>query len=200
MVGDASVEPPPRLASHAKVAHRLRVNPQARLLRHFVATLAYRTQKALRDAPPGFSSFRAAPGSRTPHELVRHMSGVASFALSRLTAPRALIETLPEFDAEVRRFHAILEAIDSRLAEDGDLPMDLAERLLQGPLADAMTHAGQLAMLRRLAGSPVPPEDFFDAAVSAGNVGNQQPRPVSPDHEWPEAPPGWKAPQIDPGS
>jgi hypothetical protein len=167
----------------------------ARLLRHFVAALAYRTQKALRGAPPEFASFRAAPGSRTPHELVRHMSGVLNFALGRLTTPRALLETLPEFGAEVDRFHAILGALASRIAEDADLPMDLAERLLQGPLADAMAHAGQLAMLRRLAGSPVPPEDFFEAAVSAENLGREQPLPVSPDDEWPEAPAGWSGPK-----
>ena len=188
------------VASFAQVEHRLLVNPQARLLRHFVAALAYRVQKAIRDAPPEFASFRAAPGSRTPHELVRHMSGVLHFALGRLTAPRALLETLPDFDAEVRRFHAILEAIASRLAEDSDLPMDVAERLLQGPLSDAMTHAGQLAMLRRLAGNPVPPENFFEAAVSAENVGCQQPLPVSPDEDWPEAPADWKAPKRSLGA
>jgi hypothetical protein len=164
-------------------------------LRHFVAALAYRSQKALRDAPPDFWSFRAAPGSRTPHEVVRHMSGVLNLALGHLIAPRALLETLPGFDAEVRRFHTLLEAIASRLAEDAGLSIDLAERLLQGPLADAMTHAGQLAMLRRLAGSPVPPEDFFEAAVSSDNLGPTQPPPASPDRQWPEAPPGWTSPR-----
>jgi hypothetical protein len=171
------------------------MDPQARLLRHFVATLAYRTQKALRDAPPEFASFRAAPASRTPHELVRHMSGVLRYALGHLTEPRARLETLPEFGAEVARFHEILSAIASRLAETPDLPMSLAEHLLQGPLADAMTHAGQLAMLRRLAGSPVPPENFFDASVSAENVGPTQALPASPDDEWPEAPADWTPPK-----
>ena len=174
------------------------MDPQSRLLRHFVAALAYRTQKALRDAPPEFQSFRVATGTRTPRELVRHMSGVLNFALGRITSPRSLLESLPEFDQEILRFHALLEAIATRLAEDPDLPSGLAERLLQGPLADAMTHAGQLAMLRRLAGSPVPPEDFFEAAVSADHVDREQPLPESPDDEWPEAPAGWTAPNRRP--
>ena len=176
------------------------MDPQAQLLRHFVATLAYRTQKALRGAPPGFATFRAAPESRTPHELVRHMSGVLNFALGCLTEPRAVLETLPGFEAEVERFHELLLAIASRLAEAPDLPPSAAERLLQGPLADAMTHVGQLAMLRRLAGSPVPPENFFDATMSADNVGREQPLPESPDEEWPEAPAGWTAPTRSAGS
>ena len=123
------------------------------------------------------------------------MSGVLNFALGRLTEPRAVLETLPGFEAEVERFHGLLSAIASRLAKASDLPLDLAERLLQGPLTDTMTHAGQLAMLRRLAGSPVPPENFFDATISADNVGRDQPLPESPDDEWPEAPAGWTPPK-----
>jgi len=122
------------------------------------------------------------------------MSGVLNYALSLITTPRALLETLPIFSEEVLRFHSLLESLATRLAEDFEFPMELAERLLQGPLADAMTHAGQLTMLRRLAGSPVPPENFFLAAVSAENFGPEQSLPVSPDQEWPEAPAGWSAP------
>ena len=166
------------------------MEPERQLLRHFVATLAYRTQKALREAPLEFATFRVAPGTRTPHELVRHMSGVLNYALSLITTPRTLLETLPTFDEEVLRFHSLLETLAARFAEDFEFPLDLAERLLQGPLADAMTHAGQLTLLRRLAGSPVAPENFFHAAVSAENLGPEQPLPVSPDDEWPEAPAG----------
>jgi hypothetical protein len=70
-----------------------------------------------------------------------------------------------------------------------------APRLLQGPFSDAMTHAGQLAMLRRLAGSPVAPENFIVAAIDAENAGPDQAQPVSPDEVWPEAPPGWTPPK-----
>jgi hypothetical protein len=122
------------------------------------------------------------------------MSGVLNYALSLITTPRALLETLPTFAEEVLRFHSLLEALATRLAENFEFPMELAERLLQGPLADAMTHAGQLTMLRRLAGSPVPPENFFHAAVSAENLGPEQSLPMSPDHDWPEAPAGWREP------
>lgn len=121
------------------------------------------------------------------------MSGVLSYALGLITAPHALLETLPTFTEEILRFHSLLEALAARLTEDFEFPMELAERLLQGPLADAMTHAGQLTMLRRLAASPVPPENFFLAAVSAENVGPEQPLPASPDRDWPDAPAGWRA-------
>jgi hypothetical protein len=171
------------------------MSSERRLLRHFLASLAYRTQKALRGAPSDFAVFRIASGTRTPHELVRHMSGVLNYALSRMTAPRAQLETMPTFDQEIARFHALLEDLAARLADDAELPHGIPERLLQGPFADAMTHAGQLAMLRRLAGSPVAPENFFDAAVSADHLGANQPPPVSPDVEWPEAPPGWSGTQ-----
>jgi hypothetical protein len=90
--------------------------------------------------------------------------------------------------AEVTRFHAMLEDLAQHLAEGTELRGTTEERLLQGPFADAMTHAGQLAMLRRLAGSPIPPENFIEAMVDAANLGPEQPEPVSPDKEWPECP------------
>ena len=68
------------------------------------------------------------------------------------------------------------------------------ERLLQGPFSDAMTHAGQLAMLRRFAGAPVPPEDFSRADIQSERVGTDQADPVSPDDVWPEAPADWRSP------
>lgn len=113
-----------------------------RRLRHFVAAIAYRTQKALRDAPPEFANFRVAPGTRTPHELVRHIRGVLSYALGLITTRRALLETLPTFSEEIQRFHTLLEALAGGLAEDFELSVELAERLLQGPLADAMPGSG----------------------------------------------------------
>ena len=173
---------------------------ERRLVRHFLATLAYRTQKALRDAPSDFESFRIAPGTRTPHELVRHMSGVLNYALGLVTAPRALLEISPTLAEEILRFHSLLDALADRLLQEFEFSKELAERLLQGPLADAMAHTGQLAMLRRLAGSPVAPENFFLAVVSAENVGPDQPLPASPDQDWPEAPAGWIAPTTSPAT
>jgi hypothetical protein len=158
------------------------------LLRHFLAAIAYRTQKALRGAPASFASFRAAPQVRTPSELVAHMDGVLGYALTFFTGGSYRAKPLPEFDAEVSRFHGKLQALSLHL-EQGTAPRGTTpERLLQGPLSDAMTHAGQLALLRRLAGSPVPPENFILADIRSTNLGRDQPEPASPDEVWPERP------------
>jgi hypothetical protein len=140
-----------------------------KLLNHFLAALAYRTQKALRDAPEEFGSFRAIDGVRTPAELVRHMTSVLGYARTNFVGGHYRPEPLDSLAEEVERF------------------------LLQGPFSDAMTHAGQLALLRRLAGAPVPPENFIVAEIKPDRLGPDQARPVSPDKEWPEAPPGWKS-------
>ena len=162
------------------------------MLRHFVAALGYRTQKALREAPADFGSFRAAEQVRTPKELVRHMTSVVGFARTFFVGGSYRPEPLQTLDAEVARFHQMLEDLGAHLEQGSPLLNGMtAERLLQGPLADAMTHVGQLAMLRRLAGSPVPPEDFSLADVSAERLGQKQAKPASPDAVWPEAPPGW---------
>ena len=93
----------------------------------------------------------------------------------------------------IERFHETLGTLAQHL-RDGDQLLDgmSEERLLQGPFSDAMTHAGQLALLRRLAGAPVPPENFIVAAIEEDRLGPDQPEPVSPDKHWPEAPPGWE--------
>jgi hypothetical protein len=168
------------------------------LLRHFLATLAYRTQKAVREAPPAFGDFRAADGVRTPVELVRHMTGVLDFARSFFTGSRQKPEPLPSLAAEVERFHAVLEEVGGHLAAGTPMNEASRERLLQGPLADAMTHAGQLALLRRLSGAPIPPENFLLAEIDAGRLGPNQAPPASPAQAWPEAPAGWVPPTKRP--
>jgi hypothetical protein len=158
------------------------------LLRHFLAALAYRTQKALRGAPPSFASFRAAPNVRTPHELVCHMNSVLGYACTLFLGGTYRVRPLPEFAAEIERFHATLARLARVIAESTAWHGMTPEQLLQGPLSDAMTHAGQLAMLRRLAGHPVAPENFVFAEVSPDNLGPDQPLPARPDEEWPEHP------------
>ncbi len=153
------------------------------MLRHFLAALAYRTQKALRAAPPEFADFRAAAGVRTPRQIVRHMSDVLGYARTRLRGGQWRANSKPTLAAEVARFHEILADL-SQLVATAELEPTTARRLLQGPLADAMTHVGQLAMLRRMAGSPIPPENFFAADVQAENVGPDQPLPREVDREW----------------
>jgi hypothetical protein len=154
------------------------------LLRHFLAALAYRTQKALRDAPPSFGDFLAAPLVRTPHELVWHMTGVIGYARTFLVGGEFRPEKLPDLSSEVTRFHQMLDDLSTRLARGEELRGIDARQLLQGPFADAMTHAGQLAMLRRLAGSPVPSENFVFADVRVENVSANQPEPAAPDLDW----------------
>lgn len=154
------------------------------MLKHFLAALAYRTQKALTGAPADFSDFRAAPGLRTPHELLRHMTSVLGYARTHLIGGTYRPTRLPRFEDEVTRFHEMLQALGVELERGTPFQDTTSERMLQGPLSDAMTHAGQLAMLRRLAGSPIPPENFIEADIDSQNLGPNQPKPVSPDEHW----------------
>ena len=164
-----------------------------KLLNHFLAALAYRTQKALRGAPDNFGSYRAMEGVRTPAELVRHMTSVLGYARTHFIGGRYWPDPLDSLDEEIARFHEMLGLLAQHL-RNGDQLLDgmSEERLLQGPFSDAMTHAGQLALLRRLAGAPVPPENFIVAEIEPERLGADQAEPVSPDEIWPEAPPGWK--------
>jgi hypothetical protein len=164
------------------------MNEKRGILRHFLAALAYRTQKALRGAPESFGTFKAGSQVRTPADIVRHMTGVLGYARTFFEGGSYRVEPLPDLAAEIKRFHAMLEDLAGHLAAGTALKGTTEERLLQGPFADAMSHTGQLAMLRRLAGSPVPPENFIEAALDPENLGPEQPGPVSPDKEWPEAP------------
>jgi hypothetical protein len=165
------------------------------LLRHFLAALAYRTQKALRDAPAEFANFRAAEGVRTPTELVRHMTSVLGYARTFFVGGQYRPAPLLTLQAEVARFHDMLADLAQHIEAGTPLLPDInEERMLQGPFADAMTHAGQLAMLRRLAGAPVPPENFILADIDATRLGTDQAKPLSPDESWPEAPTGWSPP------
>ncbi len=158
------------------------------MLRHFLAALAYRTQKALRDAPPEFADFEAGSRVRSPRELIRHMKNVMGWACATLRGESYRAETSETFQDEVARFHATLDALPGELHTGGPISQTTAERLLQDPFSDAMTHAGQLAMLRRLHGSPVPPENFFVAEVDPSNLSMDQPVLERPDGEWLEGP------------
>jgi hypothetical protein len=165
------------------------------LLRHFLAALAYRTQKAVRDAPPDFGAFHAADGVRTPSQLVRHMTSVLGYARTYFEGGSYWPDSLPSLRDELDRFHDMLQELARHLDTGTALRAGMTtERLLQGPFADAMTHAGQLAMLRRLAGSPVPPENFIVAEIDPARLGPDQAEPRSPDAIWPEAPATWVAP------
>ncbi len=160
------------------------MDDKRQLLHHFLAALAYRTQKALRGAPDTFADFRAGPGVRTPHELLRHMSSVLGYARTFFIGGVWRPERLASMAEEEQRFHGILEDLASLLSRQGPFENTTVERMLQGPFSDAMTHAGQLALLRRLSGSPIPPENFILADIDPANLGAEQPDPVSPDKVW----------------
>lgn len=160
------------------------------LLQHFLAALAYRTQKALRSAPPGFADFRAGTNMRTPHEIVWHMTGVIGYARTFLRDGVFEPPRLGSLDEEIERFHSTLAELQRDFADDSLTAAISDKQFLQGPLADAMTHAGQLAMLRRIFGDPVAPENFIFAGIRTDNVSAEQPMPAAPDPGWsPEQPP-----------
>jgi hypothetical protein len=141
------------------------------LLRHALATLAYRAGKALRDAPESFAGFRANERARTPAEILAHMGDLMDWGLSIAKGAQAWNNSAPlAWNAEVERFYGALAAFDAYLA--GDEPLHRpAERLFQGAVADALTHTGQLTMLRGLAGCPIRGENYYVADIASGRVG-----------------------------
>jgi hypothetical protein len=143
-------------------------------LRHTIATVAYRGGKALRGAPASFAGFRVGEQSRTPAQILAHIGDLFDWALSLAQGNESWHDSTPgAWDDEVARFHAALQRFDDELASDREIKSPL-ERLFQGPVADALTHVGQLAMLRRLAGAPIKGENFFVADVVQGRVGAAQ--------------------------
>ena len=171
-----------------------------KLLQHFLGALAYRTQKALRGAPASFGDFRIAPTTRTPFELVWHMTGVIGYARTFLHGGDFEPPRLASFADEIARFHDTVAGLSRDFGNASLTARITDEQFLQGPLSDAMTHAGQLAMLRRLHGAPVPSENFIFATVSASNVTSDQARPALPDQDWrpedPPQPPGPRRPRA----
>ncbi len=152
-------------------------DPAREFLRHTLATLAYRGGKVLRDAPEGFGSFRLSEASRTPVLILAHIGDLLDWALWLAQGRHEWHQAEPQaWDAEVARFFEGLRRLDEFLASDTPLGFP-AERLFQGPVADALTHVGQIAMLRRQAGSPVKGENYFKAEIVAGRVGGAQPSP-----------------------
>ena len=153
------------------------MSPDRQLLRHTVATLAYRAGKALRDAPPGFAGFTVAAGTRTPDQILAHMGDLFDWALSLARGQQTWRDSTPlPWEQEVARFFTALQAFDAYLASDEPLGWS-AERLFQGPIADALTHTGQLTMLRRLAGGPIKGENYAKATITAGSLGAAQAAP-----------------------
>ncbi len=150
---------------------------QKQLLRHTVATLAYRGGKAIRGAPEGFSGFRASETTRTPGEVLGHIGDLLDWALSISQGKQEWRNSQPQsWEQDSQRFFAALAAFDAYLASGEPLGAPV-EKLFQGPIADALTHVGQIALLRRMANAPVRAENYFRAEIVAGRVGPDQATP-----------------------
>ena len=145
-------------------------------LRQLAATLAYRAAKALRDVPPSFATFTCGASSRTPVRIVAHMADLMSWGVSIAKGGYVWKPAgSDDWNGEIIRFFDGLAELDAAIADEsfnGSI-----EKLIQGPLADALTHVGQLAMMRGMAGIPVRPESYAKAAIVAGRVGLDQEAP-----------------------
>ncbi len=146
-------------------------------LRHALATVAYRGGKAVRDVPPNFASFCAGETSRSAGEILAHIGDLLDWAVALADGQHVWRpQPADAWDDGVRRFFDGIARLDSRLTDSAPLGFP-AEKLFQGPLADALTHIGQIGLLRRLAGAPVRGENYFKADIVAGRVGPQQSPP-----------------------
>lgn len=144
------------------------------LFRHTLATLAYRGGKVLQGAPSNFADFQAAPGVRKPAQILAHLGDLLDWALSLAIGKQEWHDSKPlEWDDETRRFFAALKRLDDFLASEEPVHVSF-ERLFQGPAADALTHVGQIAMLRRMADAPIKGENYFVADIAVGCVGLDQ--------------------------
>jgi hypothetical protein len=165
------------LETDASVRKGMKVDSKREMLRHCLATLAYRGDKVLRDAPDEFANYRANETTRTPAAILAHLGDLIDWALTMAREEQAWqnSDTLPWQDG-ANRFFASLTALDDYLASSETLGVS-EEKLFQGPIADALTHVGQLAMLRRMAGSPIRGENYFKADIEIGRVGAEQTPP-----------------------
>lgn len=165
------------LTNHLPGSNLCDSDPSRQLLRHALATLAYRGGKAVRNAPAGFADFRGAEGLRTPSQILAHIGDLLDWALSIAKGQQkyAVSEPLP-WPQETERFFAALKKFDDFLASSSPLQAP-PEKLFQGPVADALTHVGQIAILRRMAGAPVKGESYYAAEIKTGRVGPDQAAP-----------------------
>ena len=152
-------------------------DPKRELLRHALATVAYRAGKAIRNAPAEFSDFHAAAGVRTPGQVLAHIGDLMDWALSIAVGKREWHDAKPlPWEKETERLFGALKKLDDYLASSEPVHTS-AEKLLQGAVADALTHIGQIAMLRRMSGGPIKGESYYEAEITLGRVGVEQAKP-----------------------
>ncbi len=143
------------------------------VLRHMVATVAYRGGIAVLDARESFSSFRAQETTRTPGEILAHIGDLLEGSLHLVKGEMVYLTSTPlPWKDEVKRFFTAVKAFDVYLASDAPLACPV-EKLVQGPIGDALTHVGQIVMLRRISGNPIRSAAYFTAEIVAGEV-NQE--------------------------
>jgi hypothetical protein len=160
--------------STGHVAHS---DPKRELLRHTVATLAYRGGKAIRNSPAGFADFDGGHGLRTPGQILAHVGDLLDWALSIAEGRRTWHDSKPlPWEQETGRFFSTLKNFDDFLASDQPVQAS-PEKIFQGPVADALTHVGQIAILRRMADAPIKGESYYDAGIEIGRVGPDQTPP-----------------------
>jgi len=148
------------------------------LVRHGIATIAYRGAKAVRGAPNSFATYHIGDKTRTPTQILTHIGDLFAWALAAVQGNQEWHESAPlAWQAEIERFFSTLKKFDDYLASAQPIQLS-AEKLLQSPIADALTHIGQIAMLRRLAGSPILGENYLLADITAGRVGADQAKPT----------------------
>lgn len=150
------------------------MNEPTKFLRHAVATVAYRAEKPLRDAPEGFDAFKAGDNARTPLEVLAHCGDLYDWALTQAKNATFWHTSQPlSWDDEIARFYKSVGVFDEYIAEN---PLDekLALILLQGPVADSLTHIGQLSFLRGIVGAAVKGESYVRAEIEIGRVGREQ--------------------------
>jgi len=146
------------------------------MLRHTLATLAYRASKAVRGAPADFGDYRPTPGKRSAGEILAHMGDLMDWGLSMTSGKPKWNTAEPKpWNQEVQRFFDALTKWDQQLA--GLQRVDEPERIFQGPIADALMHTGQISLMRRMAGSPVRGESYNRAQIKIGQTGLEQPAP-----------------------
>ena len=152
-------------------------DPARLVLRQMAATLAYRAAKVLRDVPPDFAQRSFGDSTRQPVRVLAHMADLMSWGVSMAGGGKEWKAAGgDDWNTEVDRFFSGLARLDAALAAEGEFKGSI-DKLIQGPLADALTHVGQIAMLRGMAGAPVRPESYARAAITAGRVGLDQEAP-----------------------
>lgn len=127
------------------------MTPEREMLRHMVATIAYRGGKAIRGAPEGFGSVSVGEGSRSAVEILAHIGDLFDWARALADGEHRWAESTDlDWDTQVERFYSGLSEVDTRIASEEPLGRE----------------------------APVRGENYFKAEVERGRVGRDQNPPV----------------------